>query len=98
MELLAKSNASSSNLTSFWRTPAGWLRDKNLGRGYWTFFSAAFFFDTGFSIYFFLFNLYLFDRHWNERDIGWVGRAMTLGSLRGAMQGGIRGRKPRLGP
>ena len=98
MELLAKSNASSSNLTSFWRTPAGWLRDKNLGRGYWTFFSAAFFFDTGFSIYFFLFNLYLFDRHWNEREIGWVGGAMTLGSLLGTLPAGILVRKAGIRP
>jgi len=98
MELLANSSASSSNLISFWRNPAGWLRDKNLGRGYWTFFSAAFFFDTGFSIYFFLFNLYLFDRHWNEREIGWVGGAMTLGSLLGTLPAGILVRKAGIRP
>lgn len=53
----------------------------SLDRQYWTFFSAAFFFDAGFAIYFFLFNLYLLDAHWNERLIGLVGGAFTLGSV-----------------
>lgn len=87
MELLA-SSVSTSHTASFWKNPAAWIRDKNLGRGYWIFFSAAFFFDTGFSIYFFLFNLYLLDHHMNERMMGWIGGALTMGSLVGTLPAG----------
>ncbi len=53
--------------TPIWKSPASWLREKKLSRGFWTFFTAAFFFDFGFSIYVFLFILYLLDLHFNER-------------------------------
>jgi MFS family permease len=57
-------------------------------RGFWTFFTAAFFFDAGFAVFFFLFNLYLVDLHFSERAIGSVNAAMTLGSLLGTLPGG----------
>jgi MFS family permease len=83
---------------SFWRHPAAWLREKNLSRGYWVFFSAAFFFDAGFAIYFFLFNLYLLDYRFNERAMGWIGGAMTLGSLVGTLPAGALAQKIGLRP
>lgn len=78
---------------SFWRNPAAWFKEQNLGRGYWIFFSAAFFFDAGFSIYFFLFNLYLLDRGFNERAMGLIGGAVTLGSLVGTLPAGALSRR-----
>jgi MFS family permease len=73
----------------FWRNPFSWLRRKNLSRDFWVFFTAAFFFDAGFAVYFFLFNLYLLDFHFNERTIGLVSGALTLGSLVGTLPAGI---------
>jgi len=79
--------------TPFWKSPAAWLREKKLSRGFWIFFTAAFFFDFGFSIYVFLFNLYLLDIHFNERAMGLIGGAMTLGSVVGTLPAGILARK-----
>jgi MFS family permease len=86
------------NAVSFWKSPSVWFRQKNLSRSYWIFFAAAFFFDAGFSIYFFLFNLYLLDRHFNERAMGWIGGAMTLGSLVGTLPAGALARRIGLRP
>jgi predicted MFS family arabinose efflux permease len=97
MELLLDP-AARDGATSFWRHPAAWLREKNLSRGYWVFFSAAFFFDAGFAIYFFLFNLYLLDYRFNERAMGWIGGAMTLGSLVGTLPAGALAQKIGLRP
>jgi predicted MFS family arabinose efflux permease len=98
MELLPTSEEPSVRGDSFWRNPRAWFLDKNLGRGYWVFFSAAFFYDAGFSIYFFLFNLYLFDRGFNERTMGWIGGAMTAGSLVGTLPVGALARRIALRP
>jgi MFS family permease len=96
MELLLGPDAAIA--ASFWRHPAAWLREKNLSRGYWVFFSAAFFFDAGFAIYFFLFNLYLLDYRFNERAMGWIGGAMTLGSLVGTLPAGALAQRIGLRP
>ena len=77
----------------FWRSPCAWLREHRLSRGYWTFFTAAFFFDAGFAVYFFLFNLYLLDFRFDERVIGFVNGALTLGSVVGTIPVGILGRR-----
>jgi predicted MFS family arabinose efflux permease len=98
MELLPTSEEPSVRAASFWRDPRAWFRRKNLGHGYWVFFSAAFFYDAGFSIYFFLFNLYLFDRGFNERTMGWIGGAMTVGSLVGTLPVGALARRIALRP
>ncbi|HEX3437048.1 MAG TPA: MFS transporter [Pseudacidobacterium sp.] len=92
-ELLLDSAPQNQKTASFWRNPSAWLRQKNLGRGYWIFFSAAFFFDAGFAVYFFLFNLYLLDRGFNEQAMGWIGGAMTLGSLVGTLPAGELSRR-----
>ena len=83
---------------SFWRGPSSWLREQNLGREYWVFFTAAFFFDAGFSVYFFLFNLYLMDCHFNDRAIGLIGGAMTFGTLVGMLPAGVLARRFGLRP
>jgi MFS family permease len=77
----------------FLRSPAAWLREKKLSRAFWVFFTAAFFFDFGFSVYFFLFNLYLLDIHFNERAIGLVGGALTLGSAAATLPAGLLARR-----
>lgn len=64
---------------------APWLRRYRLGRGYWLFFIAALFWDAGFGVYFFLFNLYLLDFHLNERTIGLVNGALSLGLIVGML-------------
>lgn len=77
----------------FWRSPRAWLSEHKLSRGYWIFFTAAFFFDAGFVIYFFLFNLYLLDFHFDEKAIGFVNGALTLGSMVGTVPVGILGKR-----
>ena len=81
------------NGTPIWKCPTAWLQEKKLSRGFWIFFTAAFFFDFGFAIYVFLFNLYLLDLHFNERMMGLIGGAMTLGSVVGTLPAGLLGRK-----
>ena len=81
-----------------WRNPGAWLQEQKLGRGFWVFFTAALFFDFGFSIYVFLFNLYLLDFHFNDRAIGLIGGALTLGSVVGTLPAGQLARKIGLRP
>jgi MFS family permease len=52
---------------------------------FWKFFAAAFFFDFGFGLFFFLFNLYLTDLHFNERIIGRILASLTLGNVVGTI-------------
>jgi len=78
---------------SFWGNPSAWLREKKLSASFWVFFTATFFFDAGFSVYFFLFNLYLLDFGFKERAIGLVGGALTFGSVLGTLPAGLLARK-----
>ena len=74
---------------SFWRRPLGWFAENNFCREFWVYFSAVFFFDAGFCIYFFLFNLYLLDLHFNEQAMGLIGGATTLGSVVATLPAGV---------
>lgn len=69
------------------------LRDwwtKRAPRGqFWIYFSAAVFFNLGFSIFFFLFNLYLVSLGRNERSLGFFGSALAVGTLCGTIPAGI---------
>ena len=98
MELLLNPAPGKERAVSFWKNPSAWIQEKNLSRGYWIFFSAAFFFDAGFSVYVFLFNLFLLDNHFNERAMGWIGGAMTLGSVIGTLPAGALARRIGLRP
>ncbi|WP_263356203.1 MFS transporter [Acidicapsa ligni] len=98
MELEPQPGLAIEDTFSFWKNPVGWLRQKELGNGFWQFFAVAFFFTAGFSVYLFLFNLYLLDFHFNERQIGLIGGAMTLGSLAGTLPSGILARRIGLRP
>jgi MFS family permease len=60
-----------------------WVR--RFSADFWRFFAAAFFFDFGFGLFFFLFNLYLTDLHFNERIIGQIVAALTLGNVAGTI-------------
>jgi MFS family permease len=75
------------------RHPRAWLKERNFSRGYWVFFTAAFFYDTGLSVYIFLFNLYLLDLGFNERAMGWIGGAFTLGGVVGTLPSGAAARR-----
>jgi MFS family permease len=90
--------ASGEKGTPFWRSPAAWLQEKKLSQGFWVVFTAAFFFDFGILIYFFMFNLYLLDLHFNDRSIGLVNGAMMLGSVAGTLPAGLLTRKIGLRP
>ena len=90
--------ANGSSRISIWKSPAAWLLEKKLSRSFWVFFAVAFFFDFGFSVYVFLFNLYLLDFHFNERTIGLVGGALTLGSVSGMLPAGWIARRTGLRP
>src|SRR5579863_693953 len=77
----------------FWSRPTAWLREQKLSRDFWIFFLAAFFYDAGFGIYFVLFNLYLLDFHFDERAIGLINGALSLGLLVGTLPIGVLSRR-----
>ncbi len=52
---------------------------------FWLFFTAALCFNLGFSIFFFLLNLYLLGFHFTERSLGLIGGFMALGSILGTI-------------
>jgi MFS family permease len=56
---------------------------------FWIFFTAALFFNFGFSIFFFLFNLYLLGFRFTERSLGLIGGFMALGSILGTIPVGL---------
>ncbi len=58
---------------------------QGLTSDFWRFFAAAFFFDFGFGVFFFLFNLYLTDLHFNERIIGQILASLTMGNVIGTI-------------
>jgi MFS family permease len=72
---------------------AGWFHRQQLSRGFWTFFTAAFFFDFGFSIYFFFINLYLSQQGFRENSLGFVTGALTLGSVTATIPVGFLARR-----
>jgi MFS family permease len=59
-----------------------------LNRRFWTFFCVAVFCNLGLMIFFLLYNLYLLDFGFNERFLGLVVGAFSLGSMLGALPAG----------
>ena len=64
-----------------------------LGRPFWVFFTAALFLDFGFDLYFFLYNLFLLNLHYDERAIGMISSALTVGNLVGTIPVGMLARR-----
>ena len=56
---------------------------------FWLFYAASLFFSFGFSIFFFLFNLYLIGFKLTERSLGLIGGLMAFGSILGTIPAGI---------
>jgi MFS family permease len=75
-----------------WR-PLGMDQYRGLSRDFWTFFVAALFYEAGFGLYFFLFNLYLLDFHFDEKAIGLINGALSLGLLVSTLPVGLLSRK-----
>ncbi len=71
----------------------GWVQYRELSRDFWTFFVAALFYEAGFGLYFFLFNLYLLDFHFDEKAIGLINGALSLGLLVSTLPVGLLSRK-----
>jgi MFS family permease len=69
-----------------------WSVEK-LGKPFWVFFAAAFFFDFGFDLYFFLYNLFLLSLHYNERAIGIITSALTVGNVAGSIPASMLARR-----
>jgi MFS family permease len=74
---------------TLWRGARWWLATKRLGKGFWAFYATAFFLDFGMSVYFFLFNFYLVDCGFTNKQLGRIGSAMALGSLAATIPAGI---------
>jgi MFS family permease len=70
-----------------------WLIEKQLSREFWLFLASSFFFDLGISLFFFLFNLFLIDVGFNEKSIGRLAGAMTIGTFAATVPVGILARK-----
>ena len=100
MTLLVQAKPDSSHLRYIhvWHAAKSYWSAKRLGRSFWTFFGAAFLFDLGLSLYFFLFNLYLVQHRFTERYLGFIGAAMTLGNVLGAIPVGMLARRQGLRP
>jgi MFS family permease len=66
--------------------------------GYWTFYAAAFCMDIGFGLFFFLFNLFLTDLHFDESVIGRTMACLTLGNVAATIPATILVRRHGLRP
>ena len=65
------------------------LSANGLGRQFWTYLTAASFFNIGMFIFFVLYNLFLLDFGYTERFLGQVRSANALGGIAGAIPAGI---------
>lgn len=65
------------------------LSRRNLSIEFWRFFAAAFCFDIGMTMYFFLFNVYLLDRGFDEKSLGVMLSLLNVGSIVSTIPAGI---------
>jgi MFS family permease len=70
-----------------------WLLIGTLERQFWTFFTAALLFDFGVGLYFFLFNLFLLNMRLDERSMGMIAAALTLGNVAGTVPVSVLARR-----
>jgi MFS family permease len=66
-----------------------WRKRSLPGGQFWIYFTGALFFNFGFSVFFFLFNLYLLGFGYDERALGIIGSAMAVGNLCGTIPAGV---------
>jgi MFS family permease len=66
-----------------------WILEKELSHEFWIFFVAALCYDFGFAMFLFLYNLFLLDHGFDERQLGLIAGAMTLGSVVATIPVGI---------
>jgi len=78
---------------TLWNDVRLWLATKNISRGFWAFFAAAFFLDLGLYIFFLLYNLFLLDRGFKESFLGLVTSASAIGSVAGTIPAGMLARR-----
>jgi predicted MFS family arabinose efflux permease len=76
-------------LPTLWRGARFWWATTELGSPFWIYFVAAFFFDFGMFIFFFLYNLFLLDCGYRENFLGLVTSVSAIGSIIGTITGGI---------
>jgi len=76
-----------------WRPPGTWARYRELPRDFWIFFVATLLYEAGFGLYFFLFSLFLLDVHFDEKAIGLINGALSLGLLTTTLPVGMLSRK-----
>jgi MFS family permease len=69
------------------------LVKKSIGKEFWTFFAASFFFVFGMFIFFLLYNLYLLDRGFKEHFLGLVTSFSSIGSIVGTVPAGMIARR-----
>jgi predicted MFS family arabinose efflux permease len=74
---------------TLWQGIRLWWAPRNPGKEFWKFYAAAFCFDFGMFIFFFLFNLYLIDRGYTEKLLGPIASALAIGSIAGTLPAGI---------
>lgn len=74
---------------TLWNGARWWWSSRNPGKAFWTFYAASFFFDFGMFIFFFLFNLFLLDRGFTEKFLGFITAAMAVGSIAGTIPAGL---------
>jgi len=73
-----------SRLSLHERVESLW-RGQQFSKAFWVFFAVAFFFDFGVSLYFFLFNLFLANLHFNEKIVGFIAGTLTMGNVAGTI-------------
>ena len=64
-----------------------WMRNVPQGK-FWLFFAASISFNIGFSIFYFLFNIYLLGFGWTERSLGLISSLTAVGSILGTIPAG----------
>jgi predicted MFS family arabinose efflux permease len=65
------------------------ISSTGLARPFWTFLAASFFFDLGLFIFFFLYNLFLLDRGFDEKFLGAMTSAMNIGAIACTLPAGL---------
>jgi MFS family permease len=69
----------------FWRRLALQAPLQKLERNFWDLYLSSFLVDLGLCLHFFLFSLLLVEHHFDERAIGFISAALTLGTIAGLL-------------